>query len=442
MKEKIVFGLAVIAAFAAVVSTKELEKHPRINYNLNTETKEVTEVVPQQLTAIVIVKNYVAPNVPEEEEVMVEEVIENPYIDSWFPEGYLSKNMAIKEYADQFVDFDFHGTHFDSLAVMAQANTESSYMADTTQTLTALYPSKFVDYNSADDLAELDCVKVWGNPDALNGTYVSMPHWDYKAGPYYAWSTADGYCEQGPLQQRGSLDSSMTSEAAKLESAGLASTLVQEVYGYEALNLCTGSDGLAWKAGRQYYGDRWSIEDNCKIWVETKTAILDELWDTYYSTCGYTPTQEEYLAVLAYAHWVPEVIMGHCTNERNQFYGFAYNGAWFDLAHQVASPEGLEIIKKHVIADIDANRALLNEDGLYTKEDVMKFMQLSITAGSTTYMEYSKPWQIFDEMVNAGITSYNSVILHPAYGYQHAMKYAIEYLYAYEMLNVLLMEGY
>lgn len=441
MKRSFITSAAIIGSLVSIIVTKEISHTPKIAWPDTAELEEIfeyeePEAAPQQITAIVIAKNYVAPTLPEEEEV-----IEAPK-DSWFSEEYLAKNLAIKEYADQFVDFDFHGTHFDSLAVMAQANTESSYMADTTQTLTALYPSKFVDYNSTDDLEELDVVKVWSNPDSLNGTYVSMPYWEYKAGPYYAWSTGDGYCEQGPLQQRGSFDESMTSEATKLEAAGISTELTSKVYGYEAVNLCTGSDGLEWKTGHDYYGDRWSIEDNCKIWVSTKTDVLNTLWDKYYSTCGYTPSQEEYLAILSYAHWVPEVVMCNCSTETNQYYGFAYNGAWFDLAHQVASPEGLEIIRKHVISNIDKNRSLLYENDAYTKEDVIKLMELSINAGSTVYMSDSEPWQIFDEMVNAGITSYDSIILHPAYGYQHAMKYAIEYLYAYEMLNVLLLEGY
>lgn len=381
-----------------------------------------------------------------ESEPIIEEIPEKPAKHSnWYSDEFMALNMAIKDYADQNIDFDFHGVSFDGLAVMAQANTESAYMMDPTKTLTALYPSRFVDIDSVEDISNLDVVAVWSNPDSLNGTYVDMPYWSYSAGPYYAWSSGDGVFEQGPLQQRGVSDSSVLahsdSELSKLEAAGITSTVTENVYGYEAVTYCTGSDYLTYELGEDYYGDRWSVADNCKIWTATKKAILEDLWDDYYANCGYNPSKEEYLAILAYAHWIPEVIKGNASTEQAQFYGFSYDGAWFDISHQVASDEGLSIIRDYAIKAINENRSMYY-DSFYTKEEAMAFTKMAIETGSTVSAEYSVPWQIFNDMVDAGIVDQNTIIEHPQYGYQHAMKYAIEYLYAYEMLELLLIEGY
>lgn len=364
----------------------------------------------------------------------------------WYSDDFYYLNDCIKEYADLYASFDYHGTQIDGLAVMAQANCESAYMCDPNKTLTALYPSRFVDITSPSDIEELDITKVWGSSKSLNGTYAEMPYWGYNAGPYYAWSSGDGRCEQGPLQQRvtptslEALDGA-TSEYDKLVSSGTLYTAANTLYGYEATRLCTGTDGLDWTLGYDTYGDRWSIKDNCIIWKADKQDILDDLWDTYYSTCGYTPSTEEVLAVLSYAHWIPEIIKGNGTNAQVQYYGFAYQGAWFDLCHQLSSDAALAVIKDYVKRDIDENRSLYY-DSYYSKEEATQLFNIALSAGSTTNVYDSEPWQIFNELSNKGLIDSSTVLTYPAYGYQHAMKYAIQYLYAYEMLNTLLIEQY
>ena len=365
---------------------------------------------------------------------------------SWFSREYLDLNMAIKEYADQFASFTFHGVEFDGLAVMAQANTESAYMANINQTLTALYPSMFVDLTSEADIASLDITKVWGNKKALNGVYLSIPYWDGKAGPFYAWSTGDGIYEQGPLQQRyvprcAEEMEGFKSELQKLTESGVISTAKNTLFGYEATNLCTGNDYLNYKLGYKTTGDRWAIKDNCIMWRTCKEATLEKLWDNYYSTCGYTPNKYEYLAIMSYTHWIPSVIEGNTDRATARYYGFAYMNAWYDLSHQLSSDAAIEVIRKYAYQEINKNRSLL-ETGLYTKEDINNLFQLAIPAGSTTNVKESIPWQIFNELSSAGIVDSGTVLLHPGYGYQHAMKYAIQYLYAYELLDILLMEEY
>ena len=363
----------------------------------------------------------------------------------WFSNEYLMLQHAIKDYADECTEFDFHGVTFDGLAVMAQANCESAYMCDKTQSLTALYPSTFVPLTCVEDIEEMGIDKVWGNPSALTGTYLEMPFWSTGAGPFYAWSTGSGVYEQGPLQQRVTPDhydvlEDSESEYEKLVRTGTLTIAENTVYGYEATSLCTGTEYLDNCLGYETVGDRWSIEDNCKIWRATKLEVLEELWDEYYSTCGYTPSKEEYLAILSYAHWIPSVIMGNTKNSTVQYYGFSYNGAWFELCHQLASEEALTIIREHAIDNIEENRTLHYEED-YTKEQCNQLLSVNISAGSTTDPEGSEPWQIFNECVAAGIVDASLIIEQPDYGYQHAMKYAIQYLYAYEMLELLL-EGY
>ena len=379
------------------------------------------------------------PEAPVEEEVI-------PDKELWFSDDYYDINLAIKDYASEYASIDMHGIHIDGLAVMAQANTESKGMVDPSKTLTALYPSVFVDINSIEDIYNLDVTEVWGNPDALNGTYRDMPFWSYKAGPYYAWTPDDGIYEQGPLQTRVTPNSlkyleGAKSEYNKLEEAGLLNVVGDTTYGYSVLNYCTGSEYLNTSLEYETYGDRWSIKDNCLIWKAQKEAALDSLWNSYYSTCGYTPSTEEVLAVLSYAHWVPEVIKGNTSLETVQYYGFSYQDAWFDITHQLASEEGLDIIRQHVKANIDANRAR-HYDSYYSKEQATQILSLALSAGSTSNASDSEPWQIFNELVDKGIVDPSTVIIHPDYGYQHAMKYAIQYLYAYIMLEELLINQY
>ena len=364
----------------------------------------------------------------------------------WFTDEYLALNTAIKDYADIHGSIDFHGTYIDGLAVMAQANCESAYMCDASKTLTALYPSVFVDIDSVEDVYALDITKVWGDGSSLNGTYLSKPYWTEKAGPYYAWSSGEGVYEQGPLQQRVTPTSvsalgDTVSEYEKLASSGVLSTCSNTLYGYEATSLCTGTEYLEYSLGYETTGDRWSIKDNCTIWKADKEGILEDLWNVYYADCGYTPNKYEYLAILSYAHWIPSVVCGNMPAETAQYYGFSYDGAWFDLAHQLSSEQAINIIRQHVRANIDENRQL-HYDGTHSKEQAMQVFSLALHAGSTTNASDSEPWQIFNELVAAGCVDSSTVLTNPDYGYQHAMKYAIQYLYAYEMLNVLLIENY
>lgn len=382
---------------------------------------------------------------PKVEEVVIDVEEEVPS-DKWYSNKFYELNMAIKDYADEYASIDFHGTTIDGLAIMAQANTESAYMCDPTKTLTALYPSRFVDIDNIEDVASLDITKVWGNTSALNGVYTSIPYWDYSAGPYFAWSSGDGVKEQGPLQQRVTPQSMealgpVESEYEKLANSGVLYEAADTLYGYEATRLCTGTEGLDWTLGYKTGGDRWSIKDNCVIWKTEKESVLDSLWNTYYSTCGYTPSTEELLAVLSYAHWIPEVIKGNASTGTVQYYGFAYQGAWFDLCHQLSSEESLNVIRNHVKENIDENRSLYY-DSYYTKEQATQIFDIALSAGSTTNVSDSEPWQIFNELVNSGLIDSSTVIMYPSYGYQHAMKYAIQYLYAYEMLEILLIEQY
>ena len=56
-----------------------------------------------------------------------------------FSDSYYDLNTALLEYASKYASFDFHDVQFDGLAVMAQANTESDYMCDATESISALY---------------------------------------------------------------------------------------------------------------------------------------------------------------------------------------------------------------------------------------------------------------------------------------------------------------
>lgn len=371
--------------------------------------------------------------------------VEQEETEQWFSDDYLSKNIALKNYADEYASFNFHGVEIDGLAVMAQANTESAYMCDTTQSLSALYPTVFVDFDNEDDIASLGIDKVWSSKDALNGTYVSKPGWCMSAGPYYAWSSGDGIYEQGPLQTRiapCALEAleGYKSEEDKLYEAGLYEYAKNTQFGYEATALTTGSDYLKYCLGYETYGDRWAVADNCIIYRETKEGILNTLWDRYYANCGYTPNKYEYLAILAYAHWIPGVIQGDSNSDAYYYYGFQYDGAWFDLSHQLSSDEAMNVIREHARTDIDANRALMDEG--YTKDECNALIKLAMPAGSTYSMEKSEPWQIFEELASKGIVDRNTVLISPQYTYQHAMKYAIQYLYAYTVLEELLINNY
>lgn len=371
------------------------------------------------------------------------EVLETPVSEKWYSDEFISNNKAIKDYADKYATFTFNGVVIDGLAVMAQANTESCYMADRTQTLTALYPSTFVPFTGVEDITTCDVTKIWGNSESLNGTYSDINRF-YTTGPLYAWSSGDGVYEQGPLQQRvitSSVTEDLVSEYDKLANAGIIDSLYNTIYGYEALSYCTGGSVAQCGLGYNEVGDRWAIKDNCLIWKDTKYSQLERLWDYYYEDCGYTPNKYEYLAILAYCHWIPSVIAGDCSEETARYYGFSYDGSWFKMAHQLSSSEAISIIRNHVYADIDANRELYYS-GEYTKEEAMAMFCPIITAGSRTYVEDSEPWKIYNELVDAGIVDSSLVITHPEYPYQHAMKYAICYLYAYEMLDILLMEEY
>lgn len=455
MTERITKATAIAAAVSVVLAiavtnnyshTYAINASPAPTYRHSTSVPTILETYNTLEEDIVIVPD-------EVEEAKVESMTMTPReqpitkygYDCWFSDEYLQLQNAIKEYADQYASFEFHGVQFDGLAVMAQANTESDYMSDKTQSLTALYPSTFVPLTNESDIASLGIDKVWANPSALSGTYKDMPRWSYAAGPYYAWSTGDGIYEQGPLQQRVTPTSvevlgDSESEYAKLVRTGVLDTAKDTLYGFEATSLCTGTEYLDYQLGYETVGDRWSIKDNCLIWKAEKTKVLEELWDNYYSTCGYTPSTEEYLAILSYAHWVPSVVMGHTSLDTVRFYGFSKQDAWFELAHQLASDQALSIIREHAISNIEKNRSLHYEEG-YTKDEATRLFKMALSAGSTTYVSESEPWQIFNECVELGIVDGSLIIENPAYGYQHAMKYAIQYLYAYEMLELLL-EGY
>ena len=374
------------------------------------------------------------------------EIEDNPVPKSaWFEEDYLAKQLALKEYADEYSTFEVNGVTIDGLAVMAQANCESAYMCDTSQSLSALYPTIFVDYNTEEDLITLGIDKVWANEDALNGTYITKPGWYIKAGPYYAWTSGDGIYEQGPLQTRVSSSAlealeGYQSEEDKLINAGLLDYCEDTVYGVEATSLVTGTEYLEYCLGYESTGDRWAIADNCVIYKETKEKVLNQLWDSYYSTCGYTPNEYELLGILAYCHWIPGVIKSGADLSTIQYYGFAYDGAWYDVTHQISSEEGIEIIRNYVRQKIDENRALIDEG--YSKDECNALLQLSIRTGSTTNPEESEPWIIFNQLVDAGVLDASAVITNPEYGYQHAMKYAIQYLYSYIMLEELLINNY
>lgn len=435
MKTRIMASAALLTVAVAV----HLQSESRVEMTIPAKTvygyvEVVPEVKAEEQVSVMLAK---AP---------VEVIEETSDVERWYSQEFYDLNNSIKEYADMHATIDFHGTTIDGLAVMAQANCESAYMCDPSKSLTALYPSRFVDLTSFEDIESLDITKVWGNKSSLNGVYTSVPYWGYNAGPYYAWSSGDGMCEQGPLQQRVTPTSvealeDSESEYEKLLSTGTIYTAENTLYGYEATRLCTGTVGLDYTLGYETSGDRWSIKDNCIIWKADKEAILDSLWDTYYSTCGYTPTAEELLAVLSYSHWIPEVIKGNASTAQVQYYGFAYQGAWFDLCHQLSTSDALNVIREHAKANIDANRSLYY-DSYYTKEQATQIFDIALSAGSTTNVLASEPWQIFNELVADGIVDSSTVITYPDYGYQHAMKYAIQYLYAYEMLNLLLVEQY
>lgn len=442
MKTRIMACASILAVAVAV----SVDRDARMEMTI--PAKEIqdyvtVEIEPESHQGSTVVNLFAEPQYMEET-FTVE--IEEDEKDTWYSSEFYELNMAIKDYADVYASIDFHGTKIDGLAIMAQANTESAYMCDPTKTLTALYPSRFVDINSADDVQALDITKVWGNTSSLNGVYTDIPYWDYNAGPYFAWSSGDGVKEQGPLQQRVTPQSlealgPVESEYEKLANSGVLYEAADTLYGYEATRLCTGTEGLDWTLGYKTGGDRWSIKDNCIIWKTEKESVLDSLWNTYYSTCSYTPSTEELLAVLSYAHWIPEVVKGNTSLATTQFYGFAYDGAWFDLCHQLASDEALSVIRNHVKENIDENRSLYY-DSYYTKEQATQIFDIALSAGSTTNVSDSEPWQIFDELVSMGLVDPSTVILYPDYGYQHAMKYAIQYIYAYEMLEVLLIEQY
>lgn len=381
---------------------------------------------------------------PEKESTV--EITDTPVPKSdWFTIDFMNRQVALKEYADTYATFDFHGTTIDGLAIMAQANCESSYMCNPSKSLSALYPTTFVEYDSIDDLETLGIDKVWASTDALNGTYVDKPGWSIKAGPYYAWTSGDGIYEQGPLQTRVSKHAlealeGYQSEKEKLIEAGLWEQCVDTLYGVEATSLVTGSEYLDHKLGYVSNGDRWAIADNCIMYREAKSRTLETLWDSYYKDCGYTPNKYELLGIISYCHWVPGVIRSDTSLDTIRYYGFAYDGAWFDLTHQIASEEGIEVIREYVHQKIDANRELLSEG--YTKEECYALLKLSIRAGSTSDPAESEPWTIFNTLVEKGVVDEDAVILHPEYGYQHAMKYAIQYLFSYIMLEELLINNY
>ena len=446
MKTETTFCVAAAAVCAlafALTST---------SHNINRSVGDKDDEM--EANAMVVMREPTARNIIEE--LVMEEVDDTTDVDpftmwedtpvNWFSDEYLELNRALKDYADTYATINFHGTEIDGLAVMAQANCESAYMCDASKTLSALYPSIFVDIDDVDDIAELDITKVWEDVSALNGTYISKPYWSEKAGPYYAWSTGDGTYEQGPLQQRVTPASvralgSSKSEVDKLKDAGLLAKCKDTLYGYEATSLVTGTEYLDYCLGYETTGDRWSVKDNCVIWKTDKEATLNRLWNSYYSTCGYTPNKYELLSILAYAHWIPSVIAGDTALETINYYGFSYDGAWFELAHQLSSESSIAIIRSHVRRNIDKNRQLFY-DGTHSKEEAMQVFALALNAGSTTTASDSEPWTIFNELVDAGCVNPSTIIVHPEYGYQHAMKYAIQYLYSYEMLNMLLLEGY
>lgn len=343
--------------------------------------------------------------------------------DSLYSQAFYDVNDQLYAYTSKYATFTFHDVTLDGLAVMAQANTESYYMCDPSISISAIYPSRWLDMKSLSDIESCNCAYVWA--------------WGGLDSDVKAWSTGDGVNEQGPLQQR----VTQAAEAA-LPTSGSEYDIIKYSGLYddiaakcpEILYNCTGSNNKPYNN----VGDRFNIRDNCIIWKTAKEDQLEVLWDRYYSNVNYTPNLYEYLAISAYSHWIPGVIAGD--NADYYYFGFGYSNAWFDIAHALSSDEAIAVIRDKVRADIDSHREKYYE-GELSAEDTLKSLQL-VLYNSVDETGLSEPGKIWKQLTDMGILSSDMVISNCGYGYDHARNYAIQYLYAYVALEELLINRY